>query len=114
MSSDYKHKRIGGRKGKMRLAHHIIWENANGPIPDKYEIHHKDHDKKNNDLENLQLVTASEHQKIHSPHFGLLNGVWVRICKMCRVIDSPKKRPVCDSCRASMARIQRRRENVKK
>lgn len=92
----------------MRLAHHIIWEEANGPIPEGYEIHHIDHNKQNNDLENLKLLTTSDHQRTHSPHFGKLNGEWVRICVDCREIGKPKVRPCCDDCRARRARIERR------
>lgn len=104
----YKHKRIGGRAGKMRLAHHIVWEAAHGQIPENYQVHHIDHNKKNNDLENLLLLSTSDHQKTHSPHFGKLNGEWVRICKYCREIGKPVKRPICDDCRARMGRIERR------
>jgi hypothetical protein len=105
----YKHRRIGGRQGPMRLEHHLIWETLNGKIPDGYQIHHIDFDPKNNDIENLALVTVSEHQKIHSKHFGKLNGLWVRICKYCREINAPKKRPTCDKCRARMERIRRKK-----
>lgn len=108
MNKSYKHRCIGGRQGKMRLDHHIVWEAAYGPIPEGYQIHHIDHNKKNNDLDNLALLTVSDHQKTHSPHFGLLNGAWVRICRFCRGVDKPKIRPICDECRARMARIERR------
>lgn len=104
----YSHRRIGGRTGKLRLAHHIVWESVNGPIPDGMEIHHIDENKKNNDIENLMLLSYSDHQKMHSPHFGRLNGEWVRICKYCREIGKPLNRPVCDDCRARVARIERR------
>lgn len=47
-----------------------IWEDAHGPIPRdstgrKMEIHHRDGNKNNNTLENLQLVTIQEHYEIH-------------------------------------------------
>lgn len=47
-----------------------IWKNHHGTIPfddDRrtYEIHHKDGDRENNDIENLQLVTIHEHYDIH-------------------------------------------------
>lgn len=47
-----------------------LWERTIGPIPRdedgfSYEIHHRDGDRGNNDLENLQLVTIKEHLQIH-------------------------------------------------
>ncbi len=48
-----------------RHLHQYIWEKENGPIPKGYEIHHIDMDTTNNNLENLQLLTAEEHKEIH-------------------------------------------------
>lgn len=46
--------------------HRYVWEYYNGKIPSGYEIHHKDCNKDNNSIENLQLLTAAEHDKIHA------------------------------------------------
>lgn len=51
--------------GAGHRLHRDIWEYYNGTIPEGYHIHHKDHDKGNNDIENLQLMSNSEHQKLH-------------------------------------------------
>lgn len=48
------------------MLHNLIWELSNGKIPKGYEIHHIDFCKTNNEIENLQLVTPSEHTKIHA------------------------------------------------
>ena len=45
--------------------HVYVWEYFNGSIPNGYHIHHKDFNKNNNELENLTLLTATEHQKLH-------------------------------------------------
>lgn len=38
----------------------------NYPLPfSEYQIHHKDGNKRNNDVSNLQIVTEEEHRKIH-------------------------------------------------
>ena len=45
--------------------HIYIYEKYNGNIPKGYEVHHIDHNKDNNEIENLQLLTKKEHNKIH-------------------------------------------------
>lgn len=47
-----------------------IWIQANGPIPKdeegrSYEIHHKDGNRKNNNIENLVCISIQEHYNIH-------------------------------------------------
>lgn len=47
-----------------------IWEKHNGYIPTdsqgrKFEIHHVDGNRKNNDLSNLQCISIEEHYQIH-------------------------------------------------
>lgn len=54
---------INGRR--LRL-HRYIYEKYYGKIPKGYDIHHKDHNKDNNEIENLKLLTPTEHKKIHS------------------------------------------------
>ena len=51
------------RKGK-RL-HRAVWEHHNGPVPKGYHVHHKDGDRSNNDIDNLDLVLAKDHLRNH-------------------------------------------------
>lgn len=53
------------------MLHNHVWEKINGAIPNGYELHHKDLNKTNNKIDNLQLVTPQEHTSIHA---GLING----------------------------------------
>jgi hypothetical protein len=55
---------IPGTKGKKY--HRYIWELYNGKIPEGYVIHHKDRNKLNNSIDNLQLMTESEHSILHN------------------------------------------------
>lgn len=48
-----------------RLLHQYIWEKANGPIPKDHIIHHIDNNPYNNSIDNLKLVTRSEHTLLH-------------------------------------------------
>jgi len=52
-------KRIG-KKG-YEPEHRLVWEEAHGPIPKGYIIHHKNGKRDDNRLENLELVHISKH-----------------------------------------------------
>lgn len=60
------HRRYFMRAGGRRMLHRDIWEFLNGPIPDGYDIHHKDGDPSNNDPDNLEPILRSEHRRHHS------------------------------------------------
>ena len=51
--------------GKKTSLHVAIWEYHNGPVPEGYQIHHKDGHWLHNDISNLVCITPSEHGKIH-------------------------------------------------
>ena len=51
---------------ESKRLHRAVWEAYNGAIPDGFEIHHIDHDKGNNAISNLAMVSAEEHRKIHA------------------------------------------------
>ena len=48
------------------LLHRYIYEKAHGEIPEGYIIHHKDHNRLNNSLDNLEMMSQSEHVKLHA------------------------------------------------
>ncbi|MDR2874289.1 MAG: HNH endonuclease [Methanobrevibacter sp.] len=51
----------GNEKGyKNKKLHRLIWEEVNGPIPKGYFIHHKDENRMNNDIENLEIMSHAE------------------------------------------------------
>lgn len=70
------------KDGKLRMEHRIVWEEAYGKIEDGYFIHHIDFNKTNNDISNLQKVTALEHKRLHSG-CRLVNGEWEKQCRVC-------------------------------
>lgn len=45
--------------------HQYVWERSNGKIEKGYHIHHIDGDKKNNALDNLELMHGSKHISLH-------------------------------------------------
>ena len=60
---------------RVRL-HRYVWEYFNGEIPKGFQIHHVDEDKNNNDIDNLQLTTTSNHLRYHASERVKINPVW--------------------------------------
>lgn len=58
----------GKTTGERTLLHRDVWECYNGPIPVGWDIHHKDENKENCDISNLELLPKSEHARLYSPH----------------------------------------------
>ena len=52
-------------KSQEVLEHHMVCENYYGPVPPGYVVHHKNGVKNDNDIDNLELLTASDHQSEH-------------------------------------------------
>ena len=55
------------RKG--RRLHRAVWEHHNGPIPAGSHVHHRDGDRSNNGIDNLELMDG----RAHVAHHGRLN-----------------------------------------
>ena len=53
-----------------RTVHRLVWEAFHGPRPDGMEINHRNGDKADNSLANLELVTSSGN-KAHARSIGL-------------------------------------------
>lgn len=56
---------VGSIGGGHVLLHRFVWLCENGEIPKGYDVHHIDHDVDNNDISNLQLLSRSNHFKLH-------------------------------------------------
>jgi hypothetical protein len=51
---------------RIKSLHVYIWEKHNQcRVPRGYVIHHKDEDKDNNNITNLQLMTCNDHNRLH-------------------------------------------------
>jgi hypothetical protein len=54
----------GKTYGSRSLMHRDVWEHYKRKIPKGHDIHHKNHDKTDNRIENLELYTKTEHAKL--------------------------------------------------
>ena len=65
-------------QGRRRRHHHAVWEEANGPLPEGYEIDHINGVRSDNRLENLRLVTRQENMrnaKVYGTNTSGVTGV---------------------------------------
>jgi len=53
--------------GNRELLHRDIWAFNYGEIPVGYDVHHKDENKSNNAVDNLELLTTEDHTRLHNP-----------------------------------------------
>jgi hypothetical protein len=54
---------VGGGKYTRKRVHRVVWEAFNGPIEGRLEINHKDLNRSNNSLDNLEVVTHQQNIK---------------------------------------------------
>lgn len=81
--SMYKYKqRINPRTGKIDMIYRIIAEQyLNRPLLESEVVHHKDGNPNNNNIENLEIMTRSEHAKLHHIPKKLISLT----CPICKI-----------------------------
>ncbi len=113
---DADHQKFNGMifsKVKARRHYHhklalqrAVWTYFNGEISDDevYIVHHIDGNTDNNNIENLALITRSEHGKIHAPQFVEANKkrakpkVEIRLCPICHQYYLSNKKSKAKTC----------------
>lgn len=64
--------------------HVYVWERVYGEKPKGHDVHHIDENKGNYSLDNLKLLSCSDHQKTHAGWIKE-NGEWkLKPCKDCK------------------------------
>jgi hypothetical protein len=72
-----RHKRGGEKRAWIKVAEpnvwrlraQVVWEEHHGPIPTGMGVHHKDRDKLNDTINNLELLSKAEHLREHYPEY---------------------------------------------
>ncbi len=64
----------GKPKAVLKSVHRMVVETFIGPIPDGMQVNHKDGDKTNNHLDNLEICTNSQNQLHRHRVLGQNNG----------------------------------------
>lgn len=76
-------------KHRIRL-HRYVWEKYNGSIPKGYQVHHIDHNKDNNDISNLKLMTEHDHLVLEHEYHEKLSKEWMEKFHARGIAAAPK------------------------
>jgi hypothetical protein len=55
----------GRTDGGRTLLHRDMWEKEHGMIPQNFDVHHKDHDKTHNRIDNFELQPKDDHARLY-------------------------------------------------
>jgi len=72
--------------GKDAKLHIYVWEKINGTKPKGMQLHHKDFNKCNYKIENLELVNQFDHFKIHAGWVKKNSEWYAKPCTNCNQI----------------------------
>lgn len=95
---EYRGTRSLGRKDRDRL-HRAVYSEHFGAIPKGFDVHHKDENRANNAIDNLELIPHGEHRRQHQK--GRPNPHGRDVIKLAQAVynNAPRVDLVCEWCR---------------
>lgn len=97
-------------------AHLFAWEQANGPVPEGFQVHHRCHVRSCVLLDHLELKSEFDHKSEHSTRAYCHNGHELNEenCYFWNSSDGSHRARICRPCAAQRARRYRkeRREAI--
>ena len=103
----YQYKKIKLPDGTTIDEHRFVWEEAYGPIPAGMVVHHKNGNKRDNRLLNLELLSYREHNIGHCSYKNFFTSGWYeKVCtanylQFCKDKDGLYW---CNSCKTLLPR----------
>lgn len=98
-SQNYFRRRNDGKS--ERFLHRAVWVAHYGSIRDGFVVHHKDHDTRNNSIDNLELITVGDHHRHHNAE------LWAdeekrttRVAKLAASSRTPERRAIAAAINA--------------
>ena len=82
---DYNCPLSGGNSGRVYLHRYVVSQYLGEWITSDEVVHHIDGDKLNNSIDNLELLSSSEHARLH------MSTLTDKLCDCCGVLYRPKK-----------------------
>lgn len=93
--------------------HRIVMELFLGRFLNKNEIvHHKDGNKLNNNIDNLEVMTVSDHMKLHLNNLNNLHPQAEIVCKECRKVKTRFRKAVFCSDNCKILFFRKKYKNV--
>jgi len=97
----------GYARNGHKFIHRMTWEFYNGPIPKGFDIHHKDGNKMNNHISNLECLSHSKHLSLHMKENSKKVHAWLATKKGKKFLSEkakkewdkmPLKTFTCENC----------------